>query len=445
MRNNELGKKIELLETKLKHLENDYFLTKQENEESIEKYLEILAEQKRMMELLKESESKYSTLVEQAKDGVIILQEGVLQFANRAIEEISGYSMKERMDKPIWDLVAPEFRNFVHNIYELRISGKKVPSNYEIKICCKDESLKKVEITGGIIKYQGRSADMITIRDVTERKQMEQMLIQSEKMASIGTLAAGVAHEINNPVGYIYSNLRILEKYNKTLEGYDKKVQNVIKENSERKKDDFETFIKELDSLRKEYKVDYLLEDFKDAVMESLEGTEKVKKIVLDLKDFSREEKSEMKCANINDGIEKTLNVVWNELKYKAEVKKDFGDIPEIECDIQKLEQVFMNILINAAQAIEKRGKITIKTFGEDKSVIVRISDTGKGIPKENMNKLFDAFFTTKEAGKGTGLGLSISYKIIQDHYGRIDVESEIGKGTIFTIKLPVNHSNDIQ
>ena len=176
--------------------------------------------------------------------------------------------------------------------------------------------------------------------------------------------------------------------------------------------------------------------------MESLNGTEKVKMIVSDLIDFSREEKPEMKLTKINDGIEKILNVVWNELKYKAEVIKEFGDIPEIECDIHRLSQVFMNILVNAAQAIEKQGKITIKTSAENNFVIIKISDTGKGIPGEYISKIFDAFYTTKEPGKGTGLGLSISYKIIHEHNGTIDVESEVGKGTTFTIKLPAKKSD---
>ena len=149
-----------------------------------------------------------------------------------------------------------------------------------------------------------------------------------------------------------------------------------------------------------------------------------------------------MKLANINDGIEKTLNVIWNELKYKAEVIKEFGSIPEIECDIQRLDQVFMNILVNAAQAIEKQGKITIKTFTENNYVVIKISDTGKGISREYISKIFDAFYTTKEPGKGTGLGLSISYKIIQEHNGTIDVESEVGKGTTFKIKLPGKRSD---
>ena len=165
----------------------------------------------------------------------------------------------------------------------------------------------------------------------------------------------------------------------------------------------------------------------------------------MDLKDFSRAEKPQLEMADVNGVIEKSLSVIWNELKYKAEIIKEFEELPEIECDVQKINQVFINILINAVQAIENRGKITIKTFTSDNSVVIRISDTGCGIPKEKINKIFDAFFTTKDPGKGTGLGLSISYKIIEEHNGTIDVESEIGRGTTFTIRLPVKRDLKIE
>jgi signal transduction histidine kinase len=267
------------------------------------------------------------------------------------------------------------------------------------------------------------------------------MIIQSEKMASIGMLAAGIAHEINNPTGYIDSNLRTLETYTKKFKNFWSFLQKIIDEYSKAKGDELNNLIEELIKFKKENNLEFFIDDMKSAIEESLEGTEKVKRIVSDLKDFSRQEKPEMKISNINQGIEKTLNVIWNELKYKATVVKELGDIPQINCDIQKLNQVFMNVLINAVQAIEKQGTIKIKTYSKNNSVIVQISDTGKGISKEYIKKIFDPFFTTKEPGKGTGLGLSISYRIIKEHNGTIDVESEVGKGTTFTIILPINFS----
>ncbi|OGW22673.1 MAG: hypothetical protein A2077_07770 [Nitrospirae bacterium GWC2_46_6] len=165
---------------------------------------------------------------------------------------------------------------------------------------------------------------------------------------------------------------------------------------------------------------------------------ERIKKIVQDLKSFSRVDEAERKTANINEGIESTVNIVWNELKYKATVKKEYGDIPPIKCNAGQLNQVFMNILINAVHAIEEQGEIIIKTRHEDNNIFISISDTGSGIPADKINRIFEPFFTTKEVGKGTGLGLSIAYDIVKKHNGDIIVESEVGKGTTFTVRIPV-------
>jgi len=172
-------------------------------------------------------------------------------------------------------------------------------------------------------------------------------------------------------------------------------------------------------------------------ISESQEGTQRVKTIVQDLKQFSHVDKGKLELADINKGIESTLHIVWNELKYKADVIKEYGDIPQIECLPQQLNQVFMNLLVNAAQAIATHGEIRIKTRREGNKVIVEISDTGAGIPKENLDRIFEPFFTTKEAKKGTGLGLSVAYGIIQKHNGEIEVESEVNKGTTFRVILP--------
>ncbi|GAI89137.1 unnamed protein product, partial [marine sediment metagenome] len=173
-------------------------------------------------------------------------------------------------------------------------------------------------------------------------------------------------------------------------------------------------------------------------IKESQEGTERIKKIVIDLKDFAHPGEQELKYANINENLDSTLNIVWNELKYKATVTKDYGELPEVRCYPQQINQVFMNILVNAAQAIEKQGEIRIATRAVDGYVEIEISDTGVGIPKQDLSKVFDPFFTTKDVGKGTGLGLNMAYNIIQKHKGTIDVESEVGKGTTFIIRIPV-------
>lgn len=257
-------------------------------------------------------------------------------------------------------------------------------------------------------------------------------LLQSEKMASIGQLAAGVAHEINNPVGYINSNLGALQTYVhdllRLLAAYEAHEDELRPES-----------VALIDGVKHEIDLSYLRGDVSDLLDESLAGLQRVKRIVQDLKDFSHVSETEMHWSNVTQGLESTLNVVWNELKYKAEVIRDYGDIPEIECIPSQLNQVFMNLLVNAAQAISDHGQITLRTRHEGDNVRIEISDTGSGIPPGIVNRIFDPFFTTKPVGTGTGLGLSITHGIIRKHGGRIEVASEQGKGTTFSLILPIS------
>jgi two-component system, NtrC family, sensor kinase len=180
--------------------------------------------------------------------------------------------------------------------------------------------------------------------------------------------------------------------------------------------------------------------DIVDLLAESVEGVTRVEKIVKDLKDFSHVDEAEWQDADIHEAIDSTLNVVWHELKYKGELVKEYGDLPRIQCLPFQLKQVIMNLLVNAAHAIDQRGTIRIRTQAEDDNVLVSVSDTGKGIEPHHLNRIFEPFFTTKPVGVGTGLGLSVSYSIVQKHNGSIDVASEPGKGTTFTIRLPIVH-----
>lgn len=274
-------------------------------------------------------------------------------------------------------------------------------------------------------------------------KAAQSQILQQEKMASIGQLAAGIAHEINNPMGFIISNLGSLSRYTDKLSEFLKIQAEAIEGLSSHTKEmggnsDEENILNKLKESRKSLKIDYILSDLNNLIRESLDGAERVKKIVQDLKSFSRVDEAEWKVADINAGIESTINIVWNEIKYKATVKKQYGDIPMTKCNPGQLNQVFMNILVNAAQAIEKHGEITIKTWHDNSYIYVSISDTGCGIPANIINRIFEPFFTTKEVGKGTGLGLSIAYDIVKKHNGDIIVESEFGKGTTFTVKIPI-------
>lgn len=270
-------------------------------------------------------------------------------------------------------------------------------------------------------------------------EQMQVQLVQSEKMASIGQLSAGIAHEINNPIGFITSNLGTLSEYVndiKTLLAEWSGVESCIQEG---KYERLPELMKRVDSTKGKIDLNYILGDIDTLLAESKEGTDRVKSIVINLKDFSHVDETERKYANLNKGLESTLKIIWNELKYKAEVIRDFGELPEILCYPRQLNQVFMNLLINAVQAIPERGTITIRTRCENNAIVVSVADTGAGIPPEVMSRIFDPFFTTKEIGKGTGLGLSISYNIVKKHHGKIDVESIVGGGTTFVITIPVD------
>ena len=196
--------------------------------------------------------------------------------------------------------------------------------------------------------------------------------------------------------------------------------------------------IARLKAAREKLDIGFLKEDLRALMNESKDGITRVKKIVQNLKDFSHVDSSdEWHFSDLHNGLDSTLNIVTNEIKYKANVVREYGDIPEVECLLSQLNQVFMNLLVNAAHAIEERGTITVRTGQQGDEVWVEIADTGKGIAPEHLKKIFDPFFTTKPIGKGTGLGLSLSYGIIQKHHGRIEVHSEVGKGTTFKVCMP--------
>jgi len=267
----------------------------------------------------------------------------------------------------------------------------------------------------------------------------QEQLVQSEKLASIGQLAAGVAHEINNPVGYIFSNVGTLEKY---LVGVFRML--AAYEECESQLDSTPAAA-HLAALRLEVELDYLKEDIPTLMRETREGIDRVRKIVQDLKDFSHvDARRQWEWADLHKGIDSTLNIVNNEIKYRADVVKQYGVLPEVLCLPSELNQVFMNLLVNAAHAISKeRGTLVIRTGAESGEVWVEVEDDGCGIPADNLKRIFDPFFTTKPVGKGTGLGLSLSYGIVKKHGGRIDVDSEVGRGTRFRVTVPIEQPRE--
>ena len=270
--------------------------------------------------------------------------------------------------------------------------------------------------------------------EIDERKMLESQLVQSEKLASLGQLAAGVAHEINNPIGFISSNLGALDGYfgklQEMLQAYDSAEQAISSPE----------LVVNLRKLREQVELDFLVEDIPLLIKESKDGISRVGQIVKDLKDFSRvDSNQEWQMANLQQGLDSTLNIVANEIKYKADVIKQYSPLPEVECLPSQINQVIMNLIVNAAQAIgPERGTITLRNGIEEDTVWIEVADNGSGMPPETLQKIFDPFFTTKPVGQGTGLGLSLSYGIVKKHNGEITVRSEVGVGTTFRVELPV-------
>ena len=268
------------------------------------------------------------------------------------------------------------------------------------------------------------------LHTIEHLKEARSQLVQSEKMASIGELSAGIAHEINNPIAFINSNTFTLGKYNEQLFQLIDCYREQLKEGLA----DHEKICK----IEREIDYDFLRQDIREMTLESQEGLNRIKKIVADLLFFSRSNNNKFELYDLRKGIESTLSIAWHQLKNNTQIVKEFADIPEIECIPSQINQVLMNLLINASQSFADQGIITIKTIAAKDTIMVQVEDNGSGIEPAHLSKLFDPFFTTKEVGSGTGLGLSVSYGIIKKHRGEITVTSELGKGTCFTLTLPI-------
>ncbi|MDP4027743.1 MAG: PAS domain S-box protein [Gallionella sp.] len=429
-----------------------------------------ITENKKAEAGLAESAQHFRAVAESANDAIITISgSGDIVDWNPAAERLFGHSKAEITALPLTVLMPERFRD-LHSTGLSRVNSGGTPhvigKAVELAGLRKDGSEFPLELS--LAQWHSGQSQFFTaiIRDIAERKTLEgqlatqyqqlkdaheqllesskqlkatqSQLMQSAKMASIGLLAAGVAHEINNPIGYVNSNMGTLEKYLADIFAVIDKFEDAEMVMG-MLMDANDPLLEELRQFKKKINLDYVRKDIKDLLTESHQGLERVKRIVLDLKNFSHADSDDQWLwADIHQVLDATLNVVWNELKYKCEVVKEYGVLPEIYCLPTQLDQVFMNLLVNAAQAIEVRGKITIRTGQEGDRVWVEVSDTGKGIPPEDFPNLFDPFFTTKPVGKGTGLGLSVSYSIVEKHHGKIEVHSEVGKGSTFRVWLPV-------
>jgi len=327
------------------------------------------------------------------------------------------------------------------NIYR---KEKEASQAEALRISLENERIIKEQNILLEVKVEERTRDLnqsnidlnIALDDL---KNAQTKLVDAEKMASLGQLTAGIAHEINNPINFVSSNIRPLRRDIDDIIDLLNKIETTIKEKS------LENEFEEAKKFKNDIDYDYLIQEIDILLKGMSDGAGRTVDIVKGLKSFSRLDESDLKFANVNEGLDSTVIILISTFKGKVAVVKNFGDIPEIECFAGKLNQVFMNIINNAAQAVitshenDNEGKVVIKTFREDKFIKISISDNGTGIPEEVKQKIFEPFFTTKKAGEGTGLGLSIVYSIIELHKGNIEVHSELGRGTEFLITLPIN------
>ena len=283
-------------------------------------------------------------------------------------------------------------------------------------------------------------------QDLSEIKQLQQQILQQEKMASIGQLAAGVAHEINNPMGFIHANLYQMAEYLDDLDAYLEVVDSLVETANEVANPALGSVLGRLAETRKRVDFNFLREDFRKAVLESQEGSERIRHIVRDLRDFSHKGNAERSLADVNQCVDTTANIVFTMMKHSVVLEKEYGELPELSCYPMELKQVFMNLLVNAYQSIEEalasgshEAAIRIVTAEKNAGIMVRVTDTGVGISESDRQRIFDPFFTTKEVGAGTGLGLSTSYAIIERHGGRMTVDSEPQQGATFEVWLPLD------
>jgi len=390
-------------------------------------------------------EQTLHSVTDAARDAIIMVDgEGRIAFWNPAAEKMFGYAATEVLGRELHALLAPpRYRKAIARGFagfkDTGI-GSAVGKTTELTALRRDGTEFPVEISLAAVRRENAWWGVGTVRDITARKalddklaQAQAHLLQSDKLAAIGQLAAGVAHEINNPIGFVTSNMGTLEHYVRDIFEIMDAYAGLEGVGAAK-----ETVLAAVQELKQQKNLDFLRGDIKQLMAESQEGLQRVRKIVADLKSFSHVDDVNWKWADLQSGLESTLNMVWNELKYHCTVHKEYGELPEVWCLPSQLNQVFMNLLVNAGQAITGKGEITIRTGQRGEEVFVAITDSGSGISPENQRRLFEPFFTTKPVGEGTGLGLSLAFSIVQKHGGRIEVDSTVGKGTTFTVWLPV-------
>lgn len=429
---------------------------------------EDITEKKKIQDVLRESEERFRLISENIADIILLFEPtGKCIYASPSLV-VLGHNPEAMKDRSVFTLIHPDDRaGAAEQIAELEETF--APRATAIRLSTQAGEWREMEASLSLLISDAGYRVVAVVRDVSERKEherrqeallaeltkknreveetlerltrMQEGLVQSEKMASLGKLTAGIAHEINNPLAFVSSNMNRFNEYYADVRSLLEQWRGAAI--AAPTKGFSPSVLAQLQKETDRVDLAFVDQDFTELMEHTRKGVSRIKRTVEQLRGFAHFTQSEFGLADINHTLDEAVDLVWNELKYNVTVEKLYGDIPPTECNAGELQQVFVNILVNAAHAIPEKGTVTITTRAEGAEVVIVIADTGQGIPEEHLKHIFDPFFTTKPIGKGTGLGLWIVSTIIQKHQGHIDVVSSVGKGATFTMRLPVCHAEE--
>ena len=424
--------------------------------ERINKYLE-LRDLRRERKKTSDQQNKLSIAIYHSSEAIMITDKnGLIEFVNPSFERITGFSSEEVMGKSPSILKSGQHdKKFYENLWRTILSGKPWKGHLIDKR--KDGTIYEEEASiSPVFNDNGDIINFVALkRDVSEMINIENQLRHAQKMEGIGTLAAGIAHEINTPLQYLHDNTMFIKDSLKSIFTALNEAKEIVSSCSLENRPELENNFSRMKNLLNDKNLNYLTQEIPAAISENENGIQIVRKIVTAMKNFSHPGMKTMQKADINEAIRSTIIITKNVWKYNTEIETEFGDkLPEVSCHIADINQVFLNMITNSCDAISEKsekpddgaitGLIKIKTYSDDSFVFIEVSDNGNGIPANVINKIFQPFFTTKQVGKGTGQGLALSYDIIVNkHNGDIKVESEERKGTKFIVKLPIENSEN--
>jgi len=394
---------------------------------------------------IRDLESYNQNIIQNLNSALLVVDlDGEIVFCNPPAEEILGESAEALRGRPIWSWFAGIPRDEIHVARTLE-TGERF-KGFESTLTRADGTAVPIGISSAPVSdAAGNKLGAVAVfSDLTEIKLLQRKVLQTEKMASIGQLAAGVAHEINNPMGFIHANLFQMTEYMTDLRRVWDRVTALQEAVASGDLVDIQRNSGDLAAASKELDIDFVLSDLAKAIRESQEGSERIRHIVNDLRNFSHSDSEHPVLADVNQYLESTAGIVWPMMKHLVVLEKEYQDLPRVYCYPNQLQQVFMNLLVNAYQAVEERiggsgdtGTIWLRTEPRTGGAAILVKDTGVGIAAENLDRIFDPFFTTKKVGMGTGLGLSTCFNIVERHGGSLVAESQPGVETVFTVWLP--------